>query len=295
MISEKNHKFNPQQLKIPGKTFLAGEYAVLAGGSCLSLATNPCFMISPVSDGILFHPESPAGLYLKKNSLENFAHHFFNPYGTGGFGASTAEFIFSYFSNPLASPHLSDIFTTYLELFSDRKEQQPSGADLVTQLIGGLSHINLANQSPEVERLSWNFNDLEFLVFSTGLKVNTHEHLSSLDRRVCETLVLPSQDMVTAFKSQDSQVFRSSLSEWSNKLEQLGLTAKPVIQLKQYLEQQVSNILVKPCGALGADVIVILCSQTNKAHVLEQIKLLNITGLQFQADSQQLINGPLSI
>lgn len=295
MISEKNHKFNPQQLKIPGKTFLTGEYAVLAGGSCVSLATAPCFTVSYSSEGIFFHPNSPAGLYLKENKLENFAHQFFNPYGVGGFGASTAEFIFSYFSNPLASPLVTDVFKTYLELFTNIKDQKPSGADLITQLIGGLSHINLANQCPQVEKLNWNFKDLEFLVFSTGLKVNTHEHLAALDRRVCESLVLPSQDIVTAFKSQDTQVFRSSLSEWSNKLEQMGLTTKPVTQLKQYLEQQVFDILVKPCGALGADVIVILCSQSAKTHVLEQIKLLNITGLKFQADSQQLTNGPLSI
>ncbi|AZZ36539.1 hypothetical protein CIK05_06960 [Bdellovibrio sp. qaytius] len=290
MTSEKNLKFN-----VPGKTFLVGEYAVLAGGSCLGLGTNPSFSILPVVNGQTFHPESPAGLYLHKKSIENFTHEFINPYGVGGFGASTAEFIFSYYSNPHAVKNLHEAFETYLGLFTDRKEQKPSGADLLTQLVGGISHIDLAKQLPVVEKLNWNFTDLEFLIYSTGLKVKTHEHLASLDRNLCHQLVKPSAEVVAAFKSEDSRTFTQALSAWSDKLEQMGLAAKPVTELKRYIEQQIPGVLVKPCGALGADVVVILCSKLAKKHVLEQIELLNIKGLNFQADSQQLTNGPLSI
>ena len=290
MTSEKNLKFN-----VPGKTFLVGEYAVLAGGSCLGLGTDPSFSIVPKMNGQTFHADSPAGLYLHKKSLENFTHEFINPYGVGGFGASTAEFIFSYYTDPSSVKKISNIFQTYLGLFADRKEQKPSGADLMTQLIGGLSHINLSKSEPVVEKLNWHFKDLEFLIYSTGLKVKTHEHLAQLDRSLCDQLVRPSFDVVTAFKTQDSQIFAEALSSWSNKLEQMGLAAKPVIELKKHLEDQISGIQVKPCGALGADVIVVLCSKLAKTHVLEQIELLNIKGLNFQADSSQLANGPLSI
>lgn len=290
MTSEKNLKFS-----VPGKTFLVGEYAVLAGGSCLGLGTSPSFSIVPNANGNPFHPESPAGRYLHKKSIENFAHDFINPYGVGGFGASTAEFIFSYYSNPNAVKKLSDIFENYLGLFTNHKEQKPSGADLITQLIGGISHIDLSTSVPTFEKLSWDFSDLEFLLFSTGLKVKTHEHLAGLDRRLCADLVNPSLDVIAAFKTNDGQIFTQALSAWSNKLEHMGLTAKPVVELKQLLQQRIPGILVKPCGALGADVIVILCSKTRKKHVLEQIQSLNLTGLNFQADSSHLTNGPLSI
>lgn len=290
MTSEKNLKFS-----VPGKTFLVGEYAVLAGGSCLGLGTSPSFSIVPNANGQTFHSESPAGLYLHKKSIENFAHDFVNPYGVGGFGASTAEFIFSYYSNPQAHKKLSDVFQNYLSLFTDRKEQKPSGADLITQLVGGISHIDLSTAEPTVEKLTWDFKDLDFLIYSTGLKVKTHEHLAELDRSLCQDLVIPSQTVIKAFKTYDGQTFTQALSGWSDKLEQMGLAAKPVIELKQYLQKQIPGIFVKPCGALGADVVVILCAKAQKKHVLEQIQLLNITGLKFQADSSHLTNGPLSI
>lgn len=290
MISEKNLKFS-----VPGKTFLVGEYAVLAGGPCLGLGTNPSFSIVPNANGQSFHPESPAGLYLHKKSIENFAHDFINPYGVGGFGASTAEFIFSYYSNPHAIKKLPDVFKNYLELFTDRKEQKPSGADLITQLVGGICHIDLSTAVPTFEKLNWDFTDLDFLIYSTGLKVKTHEHLAELDRSLCVELVEPSHTVIEAFKTNDGPIFTKALSVWSNKLEQMGLTAKPVADLKQNLEQRIPGILVKPCGALGADVIVIICPKAQKKHVLEQIQLLNISGLKFQADSSHLTNGPLSI
>lgn len=290
MTSEKNLKFS-----IPGKTFLVGEYAVLAGGACLGLGTHPGFTILPKVNGQTFHPESPAGIYLHKKSIENFTHEFHNPYGVGGFGASTAEFIFSYYANPNAVKSIPDIFQNYLALFNDRKEQKPSGADLLTQLVGGLTHIDLAQETPFVEKLSWHFKDLEFLIFSTGLKVKTHEHLAELDRSLCDQLVKPSHEVIAAFKTQDSRTFTEALTGWSKKLEQMGLAAKPVVELKTYIEQQIPDVVVKPCGALGADVVVVLCSKVAKKHVLEQIELLNIKGLSFQADSSQLANGPLSI
>lgn len=290
MILEKNLKFS-----VPGKTFLVGEYAVLAGAPCLGLGTAPSFSIHLNSAKQTFHPDSPAGLYLQQNHLQNFAHEFVNPYGVGGFGASTAEFIFSYFSNPLASKKLEDIFATYLNLYSERKEQKPSGADLVTQLIGGLSHINLSGGVPKVEKLAWSFKDIDFLVFSTGLKVKTHEHLSLLDRKICNGLVKPCEDVIAAFKSNESSVFAAALASWSKKLEQSGLTAPEVVKLKSHLESQVPGILVKPCGALGADVIIILVPKEQKQSVLGQIKDLALPGLIFQADSSHLANGPLSI
>lgn len=295
MTLEKNLKFKPDSFTVPGKTFLVGEYAVLSGGACLGLGTNPSFSIELNFARQTFHPDSPAGLYLRKNNLPNFSHVFNNPYGVGGFGASTAEFIFSYFSNPQASKKLEDIFTTYLGLYSDRKEQKPSGADLVTQLIGGLSHIDLSGPVPKVERLSWNFKDLDFLIYSTGLKVKTHEHLSHLDRQICEGLVKPCEEVIAAFKTNDSANFKSALAGWSKKLEQLGLTAAEVLELKTRLESHIPGILVKPCGALGSDVIVILVAKEQKQSVLSQIEALNLKGLTSQADSSHLANGPLSI
>lgn len=294
MTSEKNHRFNPGQVRVPGKTFLVGEYAVLAGGECLGLGTSPLFSINLESKKQNFHSESPAGLYLKKHGLPHFSHEFINPYGVGGFGASTAEFIFSYFSNSKASKKTEDIFSEYLALYSERKELKPSGADLLTQLTGQISHINLADETAKVEKLGWSFTDLDFLLYSTGLKVKTHEHLASLDRKICKALVKPAADVIAAFKTNESSLFKAAMASWSKNLEQLGLTAPEVLRLKSTLETNISGIQVKPCGALGADVVVILVSKEQKRSVLAQVNQLQLPGLTLQADSSHLVNGPLS-
>ena len=270
-------------------------YAVLAGGSCLGLGTHPSFSINLESLEQTFHPDSPAGLYLSKNHLLNFKHEFINPYGVGGFGASTAEFIFSYFSNPKALRNLEDAFKTYLSLYSGREAQKPSGADLVTQLVGGISQIDLSASVPKVEKLNWNFKDLDFLIYSTGLKVKTHEHLAGLDRKICDGLVKPCSEVIEAFKTNDSQLFKAALALWSKNLEQLGLMAPEVSQLKSRLESDIPGILVKPCGALGADVVIVLTSKEQKQSVLTKIQQAKLSGLTFKADSSHLANGPLSI
>lgn len=298
MTLEKNqfkHLESLNSFTLPGKTFLVGEYAVLAGGSCLGLATRPSFSMNLKGSKQTFHANSPAGLYLSKNNLIHFEHEFINPYGVGGFGASTAEFIFSYFSNFEASKKLEDIFKAYISLFDDRPEQKPSGADLVTQLIGGISHIDLSGYQPKVEKLNWNFKDLDFLIYSTGLKVKTHEHLANLDRLTCESLVKPCSEVIQAFKTNDSQVFKEALASWSKNLEQLGFIVPEILQLKSRLEAEIPEILVKPCGALGADVIVVLTSKEQKQSVLAKIEQTHLPGLTFHADSSHLINGPLSI
>lgn len=99
-------------LKIPGKTFLVGEYLALAGGPSVVAMTRPCFDFSwslvpkppqEVRDAARiqhgFHAESPAGRLLnelkhQKSSSLAYSITFQDPhFGKGGLGASTAEFI----------------------------------------------------------------------------------------------------------------------------------------------------------------------------------------------------------
>ena len=61
---------------IPGKTFLVGEYAVLLGGAALGLATKPYFELTETEADEAadeFHPDSPAGRYLKPENKKSLA------------------------------------------------------------------------------------------------------------------------------------------------------------------------------------------------------------------------------
>ncbi|MFN7904174.1 MAG: hypothetical protein ACK5P5_03230, partial [Pseudobdellovibrionaceae bacterium] len=104
--------------QVPGKTFLLGEYAVLAGGKALIFCHQPYFNFKLSDENLknqvqknasasnlhpskldslskFFHPESPAGCLLASSQLV-FPDLYLSceqQYGQGGFGLSTAEFL----------------------------------------------------------------------------------------------------------------------------------------------------------------------------------------------------------
>lgn len=118
------HSFH---LKIPGKTFLVGEYLALAGGPSVVAMTRPCFEFSwaPVyktkettgpQHG--FHSDSPAGrllneLHSNRPDSAIYRMTFEDPhFGKGGLGASTAEFIGAWvFEQWLMAENSNDIMS----------------------------------------------------------------------------------------------------------------------------------------------------------------------------------------
>ncbi|WP_229776915.1 hypothetical protein, partial [Alicyclobacillus cellulosilyticus] len=118
---------------IPAKTFLLGEYAVLANGPALILTTSPCFKISMVAESSLsgIHPESPAGKYWT-NCKQAKGLSFYDPYhGLGGMGASSAQFIGAYLASLTDSEpvHVSSLLETYFNYAWNGKGLCPSGYD----------------------------------------------------------------------------------------------------------------------------------------------------------------------
>src|SRR5665213_3933088 len=84
----------------PSKTFLTGEYAVLCGGPALVLNTSPRFELKAVRGefGVAGIPDgSPASQWIKQRAplLADWKIEFSDPHqGQGGFGASSAQFLF---------------------------------------------------------------------------------------------------------------------------------------------------------------------------------------------------------
>lgn len=259
---------------IPGKTFLVGEYAVLVGGEALGLATTPKFHIlaDPV-ETTTYHPQSAVGLYCQKYNI-SFFKKISNPYGVGGFGQSTAEFIFAWIekNKKLLRQDLKAIFNEYLSLFAsvNTLNQRPSGADLVTQVLGFVTHFK--NPVEDSKSLSWHFSDLSFFVISTGLKIKTHEHLESLDRQRLQILNPLSQKVIQSFLIKNKNEFIQNLKIWSNELELLSLQHPEVLKIKNTLMKNENVLLVKPCGALGADVCLVFCDLSKKQLVHEFLK-----------------------
>lgn len=254
------------RLRIPGKTFLVGEYAVLVGGNALGLATEPYFIEN--ASLVAVHAESAVGLYTKATTIGALE----NPYQQGGFGLSTAEFIAAWFRKNKVEKFnlafLQKIFTEYRELF-DQNEQlrkiKPSGADLVTQLVGGVTHFNQDVLKSKIHE--WPFANMGFDIISTGFKVATHEHLENLDLNQIKDLPDVSHHVINAFADGDQDTFLSSLEEWTEKLRRKGLQHNHSNELveKLYLNEKI--MLAKPNGALGADTITVFYQKSDRDNI----------------------------
>lgn len=278
------------KLVIPGKTFLVGEYAVLVGGKALGVATEPCFETDfRQKHQASVHEKSAAGLFLKsvgKSDLQ--IHAVVSQCGVGGFGQSTAEFIATWFHHHSAEAIevpaiLKEIFNQYRDLFEinpELRKIKPSGADLVTQLLGKITYFD-----PEVthsKTLGWVFPELDFDIVTTGVKVPTHEHLATLDLISLEPLCDVADQVLANYLSVNQEAFMNSMQEWSLKLAELNLQHNHSLELKQLLENCPEVILAKPNGALGADTMTVFYKKDHKSKIYEYFKNNNvscITGL----------------
>ncbi len=269
---------------VPGKTFLVGEYAVLVGGSALGLATNPSFSLT--NKNFEYHPQSAAALYSDKNNLK-FNQKVKNDYGVGGFGQSTAEFIFAWLKKN-TDYDLVKIFNDYLQLFNNDnlKKIRPSGADLVTQVIGKVTYF--CSDIAKSKQMVWPFADLSFYIISTGLKIKTHEHLEKLDRTKLAELIPLSDSVIQSFTEKNKMSFIQNLKKWSAILNQFNLIHSKVLDLKNKLEVNDDILLVKPCGALGADVCLVFFDKQKKESVQ---KFLTHNKIQIQASEDDLCEG----
>lgn len=246
---------------VPGKTYLVGEYAVLVGGAALGLATSPFFKIDYGSiKKTQLHSESPAAKLLKAQGREiDFSIE--NPY-VGGFGYSAAEYWAAAIPDILKNrPHFSDLLKEY------KKNHSGSGVDLAFQYFG---RVCLADPAVQFyQNFSWHFENLDFAAISTGVKVPTHEHLNNLELTVLKDLPAQSEKVIQAFSRNREFEFLAELRKWADQLQNLGLTTDKSITLRAELEKFSAIKLAKPCGALGADVILVFFAKSQKESVRE--------------------------
>lgn len=251
---------------------------MLVGGPALGLATKPCFEITYGGDNaVSFHPDSPAGRYLRDHPT--FSITMTDPY-PGGFGRSTAE----YFAARGAALHKTPVgFSTLLKEY---KNVSPgSGIDLAFQYFG---KVCLADQAlGYYQTFDWQFPQLDFFIVSTGLKVATHEHLAKLELTMLLPLVPLAEQITRLYASANEGEFLYQMKSWCEQLNGLELTHSHSLSLIENLQHS-DILLVKPCGALGADVLIVFFNSENKAAVKTRLHEKN---LNIQASSTDLSEG----
>lgn len=267
--------------------------------------SQPCFEMDIVKGHTLdrgslggVHPDSPAGLYLKKHS-DDFADvtlNFDDAYqGRGGFGASTAQFLAVYFfsayrKNPQVDISqvlgLKDLLQTYYECAWSGVGYRPSGADLIGQYKGLLTFFE--KKRDVVLTKNWPFEDIEFFLLHTGNKVATHEHLKNLPDFNESSLESAFAYFQNSFAQQSSDLFVRGVNEYAQALRDLNFTCPETLSLLREIGTLPGVRAAKGCGALGADVVMVVANR-HSAKPLQQY--CDQRGLSLLASSNNISSG----
>lgn len=260
------------ELTVPSKTFLLGEYVALKGGPVIILTSESRFtlVVNPSGEHTMkvagIHPASPAGKLLQRypECYRDFDLTFIDPYqGLGGFGASSAQFILL-FSLKAKLPAIDEetLLAEYRQLAWQGEGMPPSGADLIAQLHGGICCFHQAEKNLQI--FSWPFSDLAYCLIHTGNKLATHDHLKELkpfDETALSDIVFFGWE---SLQKADSHQFTDAIKNYARVLLELGLVALPTMTMLEHLNAHPDILAAKGCGALGADVILLIF--TKKKH-----------------------------
>ncbi len=289
---------------VPGKTFLLGEYSALVGGSVIGLATGPGFLAeyavteNSSSGDISFSPDSPAGhlsrSFTQKNPRGDIASEFkkfrfqlTDGFGAcGGFGKSTAEFMSVLIPWLLKNEISFEKIRELYQILSRESGAEASGLDLAIQYFGNVTLFD--SRENKYSELGWKMKGYDFILVSTGNKIKTHEHLQTLDLKKISQFPKVSDPVVELYEKNQADDFIRGLKEWSTFLKASGFMSAPAFELKQMIEADSDVLCAKPCGAMGTDVIAVLCESSRTAAVQEKLVHLK---LQIKSTSSNLVPG----
>lgn len=276
-------------MKLPSKTFILGEYVVLDGGPGLILTTPPYFevQIQATKDPEIlhthaFHPQSPAGIWVQQHP-DFFKHHhidFFDPHhGKGGFGASSAQFIGVYDAiHPIQKEvsALKNLLNAYWATYPTATKPLPSGADLVAQIFGNVVYWHRAQQ--QLSSDYWPFKDLDYCLIHTGHKISTHENLMHLPSSAALTqMAHVTEEGAEAFRLHNTPRFIEAIQHYARWMQQEKCVIPTTQTLIELLYESKLIAAAKGCGALGADVILVLADPEKMPHLLRWLNHRNIT------------------
>ncbi len=277
------------RISVPAKTFVCGEYVAIEGGPCLVAATQPRYTLSLIhkdkastspffeSGSELFHPSSPAGQFLKAHETE-FKELLFKFEGDQGLGSSSAQFLtlYSYVTWKTGIQALARTEFDMRDLLKLYRQYAPesSGADVVSQLHGGL--VWFQRQTGHCERLEWDFKDLGIIFVKSSIKIPTHVHLQQTHLPDVNELAVHVDSAKLAVRECHRSLFVDSIRSFREGLKDRGLTHPLTLQWQLEIEKWPGVILMKGCGALGADVYMILVEPDSLMQVKRQIEVSNV-------------------
>lgn len=272
-------------MRIPSKTFLLGEYAVLQGGPAMLVTHGPQFEsdVQAKSPKPAFVSTAPAGLLAKKLGVDTHRIQFTDPFAAqGGFGRSSAEFL-----AVLASSKNKSGFTEkecweardlYISLAAG------SGVDVLVQAFGcgeGPMLVGVDIRGKKLNPLPMPTLGVQLTLLHTGKKLPTHEHLKKAQPPDVESLAPIVIAGEAALKQKDKQKFAQALLDYGKVLAGAGLQADHSRDAVLGAMALPGVLAAKGCGAMGADVIAVvhetpISPDWCKAHSLAEVTQLKL-------------------
>lgn len=257
-------------LSAKSKVFLVGEYAVLFGGNAILLAIEPSFKLKfreSNGRGILKNcSPSPAFNFFEQHRdfFQKFDLEFEDPYGgSGGFGASSAQYVLlyklyeMYHYNEKVSKQVA--LKKCIEIYKQLPLNtgiNPSGADCALQYLNQHIFFNCVQQT--AQPISWDFPNLNFCVLKTSNKVNTYEHLKKLKNLDISDMIIPIQNVKNAFDTLNENLLIKNVNSFFIKMIEKNIVIPETIDLVNKIRSIKFVQAVKGCGALAADVILVI-------------------------------------
>lgn len=262
---------------IPSKTFLVGEYAVLFGCDALLIATKPLFDVSVDTDKI--SDNSDMLDFSKRREDVSFAS------SCDGFGKSSAGFL-SIYQSIYKNADIKEIVNFYKSISSS--SIKPSCADIVTQIIGGITFFN-GNSVEDSSQLDWCFDDVEIMIFKTNTKISTYKHLSnSINLRNLELMRRIVKKTKSAIVTKSAEKLSTAIHDYYYALLEENLVIESTKKLIEKIVVIDGVLAAKGCGALCADVIITLNYREASASIRENLDFL---GLSYISSTNDLVGG----
>ena len=309
---------NLTEISCPSKTYVLGEYGVLDGGPAVLLNTAPRFkcLVGSSARGQArgqgqdqtrgaieeIAESSPAGQWARRHSLEFSGARlkWSDPFeGRGGFGFSSAQFDILYACHALWQGRTIDqikpqeIWRAYKSLKFEG--QAPSGADAVSQWVGG---VCVFEQEPlAIESLTHSLPDLECLIAripaeagaaadfksragsrkaSARADLRTYEYLKSLKLPDVSDLKRIAAAGAGAVKGRDEEGFLEAINSCRRALEQKGFVAPPAKEALEKLSGLPEIKAMKGCGAMSAGAIIVFHKKEHEDYLREKMSFLEI-------------------
>ena len=274
---------NVIEISCPAKTFIIGEYSVLAGGPAVVLNTSPRFVCRIQKNSALgklnLAENSPAGQWVKKHpqDFQSVQLDWINDYeGQGGLGFSSAQFNILYaYSFILREGHIDQI--TPQEIWRSYRSLKfdgfiPSGADIITQWVGG---VTVFEQSPlSIETLTASLPDLDCLVLRTGDYFETHKYLKNFKLGDVSDLKKIAELAVSAMKQKEETAFISAINDYRTVLKRKNYITAKSEEILNRLEKIKAIKALKACGAMGAETLIIFYHRQDAEEVKKETSFL---------------------